>query len=59
MSLEKDGICYDVVHPSDIERLKGAGYVEVKAEEPVTEPAPKKQPGKKEVKAEEPKEGEA
>jgi len=58
MFLEKDGITYDVEHPSDIARLKGAGYQEVKpapkAEEPVIEPAPKKPSGKKEPKAEEP-----
>ncbi len=59
MLLEKDGITYEVVYPTEIARLKRAGYKEVKAEEPVTEPAPKMQPGRKEIKAEKPvKEGE-
>ena len=62
MYLEKDGITYDVSHPTEITRLKGAGYKEVKSEEPVTDPAPKKSSAghsKKEVKSEEPgKEGE-
>lgn len=40
MMLEKDGVTQEAVHPSDIARLKQAGYKEVKEVAPVVEATP-------------------
>ncbi len=34
MFLTKNGITFEVTHPNDIKRLKAAGYVQTKPDEP-------------------------